>query len=130
MSGFQYIFAHGEISAKLNNVPDVRAAIAQRFPEEASAVLFSSSYKAIPTKIWLNGETLFYKRQRRTQAHSTRLDYKKTSPQLLVNINRDRVADLGVSISDIGGTLEVMLGQRKCQHSLIGAKNTMSSWKV
>ena len=33
--------------------------------------------------------------------------------QLLVNINRDRAADLGVSISDIGGTLEVMLGQRR-----------------
>ena len=40
-------------------------------------------------------------------------DYKETSPQLLVNINRDRAADLGVSISDIGGTLEVMLGQRR-----------------
>ena len=30
-----------------------------------------------------------------------------------MNINRDRAADLGVSISDIGGTLEVMLGQRR-----------------
>jgi len=30
----------------------------------------------------------------------------------LVNIDRDRAADLGVSISDIGRTLEVMLGQR------------------
>lgn len=40
-------------------------------------------------------------------------DYKDTSPQLLVNIDRDRAADLGVSISDIGRTLEVMLGQRR-----------------
>ena len=39
-------------------------------------------------------------------------DYKETSPQLLINIDRDRAADLGVSISDIGRTLEVMLGQR------------------
>lgn len=30
----------------------------------------------------------------------------------MVNIDRDRAADLGVSISDIGRTLEVMLGQR------------------
>jgi multidrug efflux pump len=40
-------------------------------------------------------------------------DYKETSPQLLVNIDRDRAADLGVSISEIGGTLETMLGQRR-----------------
>ncbi|WP_144207268.1 efflux RND transporter permease subunit [Shewanella donghaensis] len=39
-------------------------------------------------------------------------DYKETKPQLKVNIDKDRAADLGVSISHIGRTLESMLGSR------------------
>ena len=39
-------------------------------------------------------------------------DYKETKPQLKVMIDRDRAADLGVSISHIGRTLESMLGSR------------------
>jgi multidrug efflux pump len=37
-------------------------------------------------------------------------DYKETRPQLRVQIDRDRAADLGVSVSDIGATLQAMLG--------------------
>ena len=40
-------------------------------------------------------------------------DYKETLPQLLVNIDRERAAELGVSIGDIGRTLETVLGQRR-----------------
>jgi len=40
-------------------------------------------------------------------------DYKETKPQLDVQIDYDRAAELGVSISDIGRTLETMLGSRK-----------------
>ncbi|OUR86512.1 multidrug transporter AcrB [Gammaproteobacteria bacterium 42_54_T18] len=40
-------------------------------------------------------------------------DYKETQPQLKVHINYDRAADLGVSISTIGRTLETMLGSRR-----------------
>ncbi|MCS6126268.1 efflux RND transporter permease subunit [Shewanella baltica] len=39
-------------------------------------------------------------------------DYKETKPQLRVVIDRDRAASLGVSISNIGRTLESMLGSR------------------
>ncbi|MBY0356144.1 MAG: efflux RND transporter permease subunit, partial [Rickettsiales bacterium] len=39
-------------------------------------------------------------------------DYKETKPQLRVRIDRDRAGDLGVSISQIGRTLETMLGMR------------------
>ncbi|OBT11663.1 multidrug transporter AcrB [Shewanella sp. UCD-FRSSP16_17] len=39
-------------------------------------------------------------------------DYKETKPQLRVAIDKDRAADLGVSISHIGRTLESMLGSR------------------
>ncbi len=40
-------------------------------------------------------------------------DYKENKPQLEVIIDRDRAADLGVSIVQIGRTLETMLGFRE-----------------
>jgi multidrug efflux pump len=40
-------------------------------------------------------------------------DYKETKPQLRVEIDYDRAADLGVTVSTIGRTLETMLGSRK-----------------
>jgi multidrug efflux pump len=40
-------------------------------------------------------------------------DYKETKPQLQVNIDYDRAADLGVTVGDIGRTLETMLGSRR-----------------
>ena len=40
-------------------------------------------------------------------------DYKQTRPQLRVNIERDRAADLGVSVADIGNTLQTMLGSSR-----------------
>ena len=39
-------------------------------------------------------------------------DYKETKPELKVDIDRDRSATMEVSISDIGRTLETMLGSR------------------
>ncbi len=40
-------------------------------------------------------------------------DYKETKPQLQVIIDYDRAADLGVTIGEIGRTLETMLGSRR-----------------
>lgn len=40
-------------------------------------------------------------------------DYKETTPQLSITIDRDRAADLGVSITNIGSTLESVLGSRQ-----------------
>ena len=39
-------------------------------------------------------------------------DYQETKPQIRVDINRDRAADLGVSVTNIGRTLESLLGSR------------------
>ncbi|KKK52371.1 hypothetical protein LCGC14_3105590, partial [marine sediment metagenome] len=36
-----------------------------------------------------------------------------TFPQFLVSIDKNKAADLGVSVSDVGRTLETMLGQRR-----------------
>ena len=40
-------------------------------------------------------------------------DYKETRPQMRVNINRQRAADMGVSVTAIGGALETMMGSRR-----------------
>jgi multidrug efflux pump len=40
-------------------------------------------------------------------------DYKETKPQIQVMIDYDRAADLGVTIGDIGRTLETLLGSRR-----------------
>ncbi|MGY6587525.1 MAG: efflux RND transporter permease subunit [Wenzhouxiangella sp.] len=40
-------------------------------------------------------------------------DYKETQPQLEVIIDHERAADLGVTVSNIGRTLETLLGSRR-----------------
>ncbi|MAL11327.1 MAG: multidrug transporter AcrB [Maricaulis sp.] len=40
-------------------------------------------------------------------------DYEPTAPRVLVDIDRERAADLGVSVSAIGRTLETHLGSRR-----------------
>jgi len=40
-------------------------------------------------------------------------DYRETQPQMRIRINRDRAADLGVSVRSIGQTLETMMGGRR-----------------
>lgn len=42
-----------------------------------------------------------------------RKNYEPTSPRLIVDIDRERAADLGVSVSDIGQTLQTHLGSRR-----------------
>ena len=40
-------------------------------------------------------------------------DYKETKPQVEVTVDTNRAADLGISVSNIGHTLETLLGSRK-----------------
>mgnify|MGYP000527771206 CR=1 FL=1 len=40
-------------------------------------------------------------------------DYRETQPQLEIEIDRARAADLGVNIADIGATLQLILGSRR-----------------
>jgi len=105
-----------EISAKLTQVPDVRAFAIMRsgisgggFGRPVQFVLQGDTYENLVE--WRN--IVMNKAAENPNFVRLDSDYKETSPQLLVNIDRDRAADLGVSISDIGRTLEVMLGQRR-----------------
>ncbi len=40
------------------------------------------------------------------------IDYSEKTPELLVTVDKQRAAELGVSVSDISDTLEIMLGGR------------------
>lgn len=40
-------------------------------------------------------------------------DYKESKPQVLININTQRAADLGVSVKEIGNTLAALQGSRR-----------------
>ncbi|WP_395671634.1 efflux RND transporter permease subunit [Phenylobacterium sp.] len=42
-----------------------------------------------------------------------RIDYEPTSPRVLVDIDRDKAATLGVSVQAVGRALETMFGQRR-----------------
>tara|TARA_R110001606_G_scaffold2374_6_gene10443 strand:+ start:883 stop:4011 length:3129 start_codon:yes stop_codon:yes gene_type:complete len=40
-------------------------------------------------------------------------DYKETQPQFRISIDYERAADLGVTVSEVGNTLQTMLGSRR-----------------
>ena len=105
-----------EISQQLRDIPDVRAfavmssGIAGRgFGRPVQFVLQGNTYEELVE--WR--DILITKAQQNPNLLRIDSDYKETWPQLLVNIDKTRAADLGVSISDIGRTLETMLGQRR-----------------
>lgn len=105
-----------EIRASLDDLPGVRA-----FPVMRQG--FGARLQK-PVQFVLGGGTYEQLAQWRTQL--TELieqnnpglvgldwDYKETQPQLKVLIDYNRAADLGVSIGNIGRTLETMLGSRR-----------------
>ncbi|GAB2692837.1 efflux RND transporter permease subunit [Aliiglaciecola aliphaticivorans] len=105
-----------ELSAKLSQIPDVRAFAIMRpgiggrgLGRPVQFVLQGDTYDDLVK--WRN--TLLQKASENPKLLRLDSDYKETLPQILINIDRQRAADLGVSISDIGSTLETMLGQRR-----------------
>ncbi|MFB0912335.1 MAG: efflux RND transporter permease subunit, partial [Glaciecola sp.] len=105
-----------EISGKLSQIPDVRAFAIMRsalggggLGRPVQFVLQGNTYEELIS--WR--DIVMEKAAENPNLLRIDSDYKETSPQLLVNIDRDRAADLGVSISEVGRTLETMLGQRR-----------------
>ncbi|GAB5381286.1 MAG: efflux RND transporter permease subunit [Aliiglaciecola sp.] len=105
-----------EVSTKLSTIPDVRAFAIMRsslggrgLGRPVQFVLQGNTYEDLVR--WR--DIVLEKASENPNLLRLDSDYKETLPQLLVNIDRQRAADLGVSISDIGRTLETMLGQRR-----------------
>ncbi|MCV2884791.1 efflux RND transporter permease subunit [Aestuariibacter sp. AA17] len=105
-----------EVSGKLSEIPDVRAFAIMRsslggrgLGRPVQFVLQGNTYEDLVR--WR--DIIIDKASDNPGLVRIDSDYKETLPQLLINIDRDRAADLGVSISEIGRTLETMLGQRR-----------------
>ncbi|ALS97528.1 efflux RND transporter permease subunit [Lacimicrobium alkaliphilum] len=105
-----------EISGKLTTIPDVRAFAVMRsslggggLGRPVQFVLKGNTYEELVSA----RDILMKKAADNPGLVRLDSDYKETWPQILVNINKERAADLGVSIGDIGRTLETMLGQRR-----------------
>ncbi|RUO34153.1 efflux RND transporter permease subunit [Aliidiomarina sanyensis] len=105
-----------EIRVKLNEVPDVIA-----FANMRSGI--SGGGGSRPVEFVLQGNTfedlaryrdiVIEKASENPGLIQLDSDYNETVPQLLIQIDQERAADLGVSVGDIGRTLESMLGQRR-----------------
>ncbi|MEL0633446.1 efflux RND transporter permease subunit [Pseudoalteromonas carrageenovora] len=105
-----------EISGKMQEVTDVRAfAIMRRgiggrgISQPIEFVLQGNDYDQLAD--WR--DRIIKRAEQNPGLLKLDHDYKETFPQFLVSIDKNKAADLGVSVSDVGTTLETMLGQRR-----------------
>ncbi|AOW76434.1 multidrug transporter AcrB [Colwellia sp. PAMC 20917] len=106
-----------KINADMQSVTDVRAfAIMRRGiggggggDNPVSFVLQGNTFKELAQ--WR--DILITEAQKNPKLSNINSDYQETYPQLLVQIDRERAYDLGVTVGDIAQTLETMLGQRR-----------------
>ena len=105
-----------KMNGELAQVTDVRAFAMMRrglggggSSSPVSFVLQGNTYEELAK--WR--DIIIEKAQENPNLQSIDSDYKETYPQLLVKIDHTRAFDLGVSVGDIGRTLETMLGQRR-----------------
>lgn len=105
-----------KINADMQGVTDVRAfAIMRRGigggggDNPVSFVLQGNTFEELAQ--WR--DILITEAQKNPNLSNINSDYQETYPQLLVQIDRERAYDLGVTVGDIAQTLETMLGQRR-----------------
>ena len=104
-----------QLRGKLGKLPGVRAN-----PQVRTGLVRS---RGQPLQIVLGGpdyvelakwrDILLAKMEQNPGLFSADSDYKETRPQMRVDIDRQRAADLGVSVTDIGRALETMMGSRR-----------------
>ena len=79
------------------------------FDTPVQFVIGGPSYEVLAT--WR--DKMLPKIQANDKLRNIDYDYKETKPQYRVNIDRDRAADLGVSVTDIGNALQTFYGSRE-----------------
>lgn len=105
-----------EIAGKLSDLPGVRAFPVMRqsfgggISKPVQFVLGGGTYEELARWRDLLIEKINENNPGLTDIDS---DYKETKPQLRLVIDKNRAADLGVSVQTIGRTLETMLGSRR-----------------
>ena len=109
-----------EIGQKLNNLTDVRAFTNMRSGLTAGR---GGGGGGRPVQFVLQGNTyeelakwrdiVLAKARENPNLQMLDHDYKETVPQILVEIDTERAADLGISVGVVGRALEAMLGGRR-----------------
>ncbi|HRP09748.1 MAG TPA: efflux RND transporter permease subunit [Terricaulis sp.] len=106
-----------ELNRRLGEIPGatVRARMVSPFEggggggDGASIVLLGATYEQLATV----GHRIMDRMRESPTFQRPRMNYEPTSPRVLVNIDRERAAALGVSVQAIGRTLEATMGQRR-----------------
>lgn len=105
-----------DVRARLDNLPGVEASpvmrqgFGARIQKPVQFVIGGGTYEQLA--VWR--DTLLAKLKEDNPGFiGLDWDYKETKPQMQVVIDYDRAADLGVTLSNIGRTLETMLGSRQ-----------------
>jgi len=106
-----------ELNARLGAIPGatVRARMQNPFQgggggaDGASVVLLGSTYEQIAPV----AQRIVERMRESENFQRPRMNYEPTSPRVLVDIDRERAAALGVSVQSIGRTLEATMGSRR-----------------
>lgn len=102
------------IQAKVSQMPGVRAGVFMPTAfnwgaaEPVKVVLQGPDYPQL--KAWTN--KVLARAEQNAGLLNLDTDYKESKPQMKVSVDRNRAADLGVSLDTIGRTLETMLASR------------------
>ena len=107
----------GEINGRFGQLTGVRAFASMRSAirgggggDDIQFVLQGPDYQSLDAEA---ERLLAAIREGNPSLMRARKDYEPTSPRLVVDIDRERAADLGVSVADIGQTLQTHLGSRR-----------------
>ncbi|MES1159009.1 MAG: efflux RND transporter permease subunit [Terricaulis silvestris] len=106
-----------ELNKRLSQIPGAVVRVSMQNPFQrgagggggASIVLLSSTYSAI-TPV---ANRILDRLRSDPRFLRPRMNYEPTSPRVLVNIDRERAASLGLSVQSIARTLEATMGARR-----------------
>ena len=90
-------------------LPQVRAGLVRGGGQPLQLVLGGPNYEELAA--WR--DRMLARMEKNPKLFAADSDYKETRPQLRIEIDRARAADLGVSVDEIGRTLETMMGSRR-----------------
>ncbi|MBF8224398.1 efflux RND transporter permease subunit [Halomonas sp. 328] len=100
-------------------VPIMRQGFGQRVQKPVQFVLGGGTYEQLAE--WR--DTLFaHIREDNPRLTALDSDYQETQPQLRIDIDYQRAADLGVTVTEIGRTLETLLGGRNVTRFVDGGE--------
>ncbi|WP_147652551.1 efflux RND transporter permease subunit [Vulcaniibacterium gelatinicum] len=89
--------------------PSVRTGLTRSRGQPLQVVIGGPDYAELAQ--WR--DRLLARMEQNPKLFSVDSDYKETRPQMRIDIDRQRAADLGVSVAEIGRALETMMGGRR-----------------